>query len=81
MDETNERKRTRSLWKSAEGKAGKLAVSLWKWAAEDLQGVHSAKRKAIRFATEAAEKATRCRSVGECCWDAIWGLVNPGWVV
>lgn len=67
---------TRSLWKSAEGKVGKLAVSLWRWAAKNFQSIHSAKH--FYYWTSPANapgKAKRKalaqegRSVDEHCWD------------
>lgn len=66
MNEANKRKHakycTRSCWKSAGGKAGELAVNLWRWAAENLHCSHfhlgSQEKGYLRSATEATEKAT-----------------------
>lgn len=74
---------TKGLWKSGRGKAGKLAVGLWRWAAEELQvslckSIHIAGHH-WRGKEEGNSSFNRRCKRGQTLW-AECRLINSGWI-
>ena len=68
---------TRCWWTCARGKAGEPDVSLWRWAAEVLQGIHSAKHPQFHYSDGEKESHEVCKRSHRESHQV--GL-DPGWI-